>query len=95
MGSSSWIPESGKQSRSNEWLSYLYGYGRKEPNTRERFVTVSKTNLAIARELLDNAKRLSKARRYSDAEKLTDLAKELLDNNANLLTVVGDVLDKK
>lgn len=95
MGSNAWIPDRDKQGRANEWLSYLYGYGRKEPNTRERFVTVSKANLAIARELLDNAKRLSKARRYNDAEKLTDLAKELLDNNANLLTVVGDVLDKK
>lgn len=74
-------------------LEYLYG--RKEPGAREKFASVSMTNVAIARGLLDNAKRLSKARRYNDAEILTDLAKEILDNNANLLDVVGDVLDKK
>lgn len=95
MGNSTWIPAGNKNNRASEWASYLYGYGKKEPSVREKFAAVSKENLVVINELLENAKRLNKARRYADAEALTDLAEKLLDNNANLLNVVGDVLDKK
>lgn len=95
MASSAWSPAGEKQNRSGEWLSYLYGYGKKEPSTRDKFVAVSKDNLAVVNQLLDHAKRLNKSRRYADAEALADLAEKLLESNANLLNVVGDVLDKK
>jgi hypothetical protein len=96
MANNSWLPASSKSSdRSKEWFNHIYTPVSSESAHRQRFVAVSRTNLEIANEMLEQAKRLSKARRYTDADIMIDLAKKLIENNANFLDTVGDVLDKK
>jgi nucleosome binding factor SPN SPT16 subunit len=66
--------------------------GSQKDTRRERLIAVSAKNIDIVNQLISEIRRLSDNGQEKDANKLADITEQLLDNNANLQTVVGEVL---
>lgn len=58
------------------------------------FVEISRGNIAVAKDLVKESKRLSRAGEDKEAARLLNIANKLLDNNKRFQDMVGEVLTK-
>ena len=80
----------------NDFINALIGSshisGRKK--YRENFVSIMNQNIKVADDLLAESKRLSKAGKTKESDRMLDIALKVLNSNKELQSTVVEVLSK-